>query len=120
MTMRNITVEELLADRRRMKAYIASRIPEEGCRIVLADGPEGEVWVDLNPVWHEEDGWDMFWQTDCPEAVGLRDIYEHALVSVHQNGGALVAGATQERGRDYRLGLAFEPRATVGKIRSRP
>ena len=42
--------------RRRMKALIAARIPEEDCRIVPADGPEGEVWVDLNPVWDEQDG----------------------------------------------------------------
>ena len=30
-----------------MKSETAARIPEEGCRIVLGDGPDGEVWVDL-------------------------------------------------------------------------
>jgi hypothetical protein len=34
----------------RGEVHIASRIPEEGYRIVLADGPEGEVWADLDPV----------------------------------------------------------------------
>jgi hypothetical protein len=33
-----MSLDQLLADRRRMKAYIASRIPEEGCRIVLRGG----------------------------------------------------------------------------------
>ena len=41
---------------RRMKAYIASRIPEEGCRVVVADGPDGEVWVDLDPVRYGDGG----------------------------------------------------------------
>jgi hypothetical protein len=45
-----LTTEQGHADRRLMKAFVAMRIPEEGCRVVLADGPEGEVWVDLNPV----------------------------------------------------------------------
>jgi hypothetical protein len=34
------------------RSPIASRIPEDGCRIVVADGPEGEVWVELDPVRH--------------------------------------------------------------------
>ena len=38
-----ITANQYRADHRRMKALIASCIPEEGCRIVLADGPEGKV-----------------------------------------------------------------------------
>jgi hypothetical protein len=45
-------LDHLLDDRRRMKAYIASRIPEEGWRIVEADGPEAEGWADLDPVCH--------------------------------------------------------------------
>jgi hypothetical protein len=65
MTMR-ISIDQLLADRRRMKAYIALRIPEEGCRIVLALGPEGEVWVES-----------LHWQTNCKEAVGIPEVYEY-------------------------------------------
>jgi hypothetical protein len=54
-----LTREQWQADRRWMKAYIASRIPQEGWRIVEADGPEGEVWVDLNPVRHGDGEWGL-------------------------------------------------------------
>jgi len=65
------------ADLRRMKAYICSRIlNEEDADVLLADGDDGELRVFLHPVWDEEDGWDLFWETDCPEAVDLRNIYE--------------------------------------------
>jgi hypothetical protein len=60
-----------------MKAFVAMRIPEEGCRIVLADGQNGKVWVDLNSVWDEQVGWDLYFETNCRVAVGLREIYEH-------------------------------------------
>ena len=66
------------AEQRRMKAYICSRIVnEEDADVLLADGADGELRVLLYPVWDEQDGWDLFWETDCPEAVDLRDIYEH-------------------------------------------
>jgi excisionase family DNA binding protein len=66
------------ADRRRMKAYICSRIlNEEDADVLLADGDDGELRVFLYPIWDEQDGWDLFWETDCPEAVDLRDIYQH-------------------------------------------
>jgi hypothetical protein len=72
-----ITSDRCQSDRRRMKAYIASRIPEEGCRVVLADGPEGEVWVDLEPVRYGDGERDLHWETNCLEAVGLLDLYMH-------------------------------------------
>jgi hypothetical protein len=37
-----------------MKAYITSLVPEEGCRVVLADGPDGEVCADLDPVRYDD------------------------------------------------------------------
>jgi excisionase family DNA binding protein len=77
MTMRNITVDHLLADRRRMKAFVAMRIPEEGYRIVIADGPEGEVWVDLNPVRHGDGEWDVHLETNCPEWAGIPEVCEY-------------------------------------------
>jgi hypothetical protein len=78
MTMRNITVDQLLCDRRRMMAYICSRIlSEEDTDVLLADGDDGDLRVFLYPVWDERDGWDLFWETDCPEAVALLDIYMH-------------------------------------------
>jgi hypothetical protein len=73
-----LTREQWQADRRLMKAYICSRIiNEEDAEVLLAVGADGELRVFLYPVWDEEDGWDLFWETDCPEAVDLRDIYEH-------------------------------------------
>jgi hypothetical protein len=71
-----LTPNQFRADSRKMKAFICSKIPEEGTRIVLADGPDGAAWADLNPVWSEA-GWDLHWQTNEPEWVGLREIYEH-------------------------------------------
>jgi len=66
------------ADRRRMKAYIAAHLPEDGIEVVLADGLEGEVRADLDPVRYDDGEWDdLHWETNCREAVGLRDIYEH-------------------------------------------
>src|SRR5690349_18926461 len=66
-----------VADRRRMRAYIASRIPEEGCRFVLADGPEGEVWVDLNPVRYPDGELDLHLETNCREWAGIPEVYEY-------------------------------------------
>jgi hypothetical protein len=66
------------ADRRRMKAYICSHIlNEEDADVLLADGDDGELRVFLHPVWDEEDGWDLFWESNIPERVDLRNIYEH-------------------------------------------
>src|SRR5262249_21337491 len=72
-----ITTDQYQSDLHPMKAFVALLIPEEGCRVVVADGPEGEVWVDLNPVRHGDGELDLHWGTNCPEAVGLRDIYKH-------------------------------------------
>jgi excisionase family DNA binding protein len=77
MTMRNITVDQLLADRRCMKAYIAARIPKEGCRIVLAEGEDGEAWIDLNPVRDGNGEWDVHLETNCPEWAGIPEAYEY-------------------------------------------
>jgi excisionase family DNA binding protein len=60
-----------------MKAYIASRLPEEGFRVVLADGPEGEVWVDLDPVRYGDGEWDVHLETNCPEWADIPQAYEY-------------------------------------------
>jgi hypothetical protein len=52
-----MNLDHLLCDRRRMKALVAVRIPEGGRRIVVADGPEGEVWVDLDPIRYGDGEW---------------------------------------------------------------
>lgn len=72
-----VSNETKTGDGNRMKAYIASRIPEEGCRVVLADGPDGEVWADLDPVRQDNGEFDLHWETNCREAVVLRDIFMH-------------------------------------------
>src|SRR5436190_638748 len=71
------SLDHPLADRRRMLAYIASRILEEGCRTVLADGPDGEFWVDLDPVRYGDGELDLHLDTNCPEWAGLSEAYEY-------------------------------------------
>jgi excisionase family DNA binding protein len=87
-----------------MKAYIASRIlNEEDAEVLWADGDDGELWVFLYPVWDEQDGWDLLWETDCPEAVCLRDIYEHFRrreMSVEEWGRELRSGVGHVRGHE--------------------
>ena len=51
---------------------LASRIPEEGCRIVQADGPEGEVCVDLDPVRHGDGQFDRHLETNSWSLAGVR------------------------------------------------
>jgi len=72
-----MNLDHLLADRRLMTAYIASRIPEEGCRIVVADDPEGEVWMDLDPVRYGDGEWDLHWETNCPEWADIPEAYKY-------------------------------------------
>src|SRR5262245_40992686 len=66
-----------LADRRRMKAFIGLRTPEPGTRVVIAQGEGDDIWADIYPVWDGDEGWDLHFETNCPEAVGVREIYEH-------------------------------------------
>ena len=47
-------VEQWLADKEIMTTHICERIPVDGIRIILADGPEdGPVWADLLPIWDQ-------------------------------------------------------------------
>jgi hypothetical protein len=75
--MNRIPLQYLESDRRRMKASIASRIPEEGIEVVLAVGGEGELSVELYPIQYDDGDWDLRYETDSPEAICLQDIYEH-------------------------------------------
>lgn len=68
---------ERLSDRRKMVSYVGPRVADQAQRIILADGPEGEVWVELFSAWDQEDGWDLHWETNLREWVDLREIYEH-------------------------------------------
>jgi hypothetical protein len=76
--MRPLTLEELQSDDRKMRCFICERVPADGARIVLADGPEGgPAWADLTPVWDDEYGWDLTLETNEPEWVDLREVYQH-------------------------------------------
>jgi len=72
-----MSVTTYQSDCRRMTAYITARIPEEGCRIVLARGEAGEVWADVSPVRYPDGELDLHWETNCGEAVGICEIYDH-------------------------------------------
>jgi hypothetical protein len=72
-----LTREQLQADARKMKRFICSKIPEEGTRIVLADGPDGEAWAELNPIRFDDGEVDLHIETNCPEWVDLAQIYEY-------------------------------------------
>ena len=71
-----MTVNQIQADIRRMKRFICERVPEDG-RIVLADGDEGPAWADLLPVWDEDGDCDLHIETNEPEFVNLREVYDH-------------------------------------------
>ena len=72
-----LSPEQYQADRRKMKAYIARLLPEEGIRIVIAEGEGEEVWVELDPVRYDDGEWDLHWETNEPEWVDLREIYDY-------------------------------------------
>jgi len=65
------------ADRRKMKAYIARLLPEEGTRIVLGDGEGGEIWAELSPIRYDDGEWDVYWETNEPDLIDLPLIYDH-------------------------------------------
>lgn len=71
-----LTTDQYQRDRRKMKAYIASRLPDERTRVVIADGEGGELWADLDPISYDGE-WDLHWETNCREYVDLQVIYDH-------------------------------------------
>ena len=69
---------EIISDNRKMKRFICERIPEEGIRIVIADGAEGgPAWADLTPIWDEGGGCDLMLDSNEPEWVRLREVFDH-------------------------------------------
>ena len=60
-----------------METYIASRIPDEGIKVALAEGDDGTLTAELYPIdWGDGDS-GLHWETNEPQAVGLKDIYEY-------------------------------------------
>jgi hypothetical protein len=73
-----LTVEQVLADDLRMMRFIGERIrPDTLTRIVLADGSDGPLWVDLLATWDDDGDCDLLIESNEPDAVGLRIGYEH-------------------------------------------
>lgn len=72
-----LSANQTLSDKDKMIAYICRRIPQPGCRVVLARGEDGTAWADLTPLWDDELGWDLRFETNLPEWVTLAQIYEH-------------------------------------------
>jgi len=60
-----------------MMAQIAALLAVEGEQVVLASGPDGDVIVDLVPGGSEAEGWELHWESNCPEWVCLERIWEH-------------------------------------------
>jgi hypothetical protein len=76
--MNRMPLKYLEFDRRKMKTYICQQIGGEPTELHIADGPEGELVAHLDPHWDEEDHeWDLHIETDCPEAVGVTEVYDH-------------------------------------------
>lgn len=71
-------MSQVLADRRKMRRYICTRIPADGTKVILAHGCDGEVYADLTP-WHDEgsDEWELDIQSNEPDSATLEDVYKH-------------------------------------------
>jgi hypothetical protein len=72
-----MTVDQILADDRKMRRFICERIPPITTRVVVADGGEGPAWVDLTPLWDDEGDCDLVIEANEPDAFRLRAVYEH-------------------------------------------
>jgi hypothetical protein len=68
-----LTIDQIFADKARMEQFICERIPPCSTRINLGGG----AWADLTPCWDELVGWSLLWETDEPEWVGLREVYQY-------------------------------------------
>jgi hypothetical protein len=83
------------SDRRTMTTYICERIGGKPTTLLLADGPDGPVFVRLDPYWDDYDQeWGLLLETDCPgprhtpsdgpppapvddPPIDITDVYEH-------------------------------------------
>jgi len=72
-----LCLDKIVSDERKMIAYICQRIPREDFRVILANGADGPAWADLTPLWDDERGWDLHFETNLPEWVTLVRIYDH-------------------------------------------
>jgi hypothetical protein len=71
-----LSLDQMLSDDHRMQQYICERIVNDGTKIVLAAGEEGESWAELYPIWDDEKGWELHMERS-DEWVSLEDVYYH-------------------------------------------
>jgi hypothetical protein len=74
-----LTVNQILADNRKMERFISDRLGTERTRIVLSDGwrPDGPAWVDLTLFLSEDGDHELVIESNEPDAFGVREVYEH-------------------------------------------
>jgi hypothetical protein len=68
-----LSIEQIIADNAKMERFICERIPAEGVKIDLGNGAS----ADLFPFWDDRFGWTLLLETDEPEWVDLRVVYDH-------------------------------------------
>jgi hypothetical protein len=68
-----LTIDQIKADNARMEQFICERIPDDGTRIDLGCG----AWAELTPCWDDRFGWTLLLDTDEPEWLDLREVYQH-------------------------------------------
>jgi hypothetical protein len=68
-----LSYEQIKADKARMEQFTCERIPSAGTRIDFGAG----AWADLMPFWDDRFGWELLLETDEPEWVDLKEVYEH-------------------------------------------
>lgn len=74
-----MTVNQILADNRKMERFISERLRTERTRIVLSDGwrPDGPAWVDLTLLLCDDGNHELVIESNEPDAFGVREVYEH-------------------------------------------
>jgi excisionase family DNA binding protein len=74
-----MTVDQILADNRKMEQFICDRLRTDRTRIVLADGrpPDGPAWVDLALFLCDDGDHELVIESNEPDAFGVREVYEH-------------------------------------------
>ena len=72
-----MTVNQVLADNRKMERFICDRIRTDRTRIVLADGEDGPAWVDLTLFLCDDGDHELVIESNEPDAFGVREVYEH-------------------------------------------
>lgn len=72
------SVDQWLADKKKMTKYICERIPDDGIRIELANNDEEDaVWADLFPTWNDDAGRELLIESNEPEWASVEEVYNY-------------------------------------------